>query len=186
MSTRAQLISEIRAYTPVNEQEARDRETILMCLVRFDDVFERTNALCHMTASAWTVNPARTKVLMAYHSIYDSWAWLGGHADGETDLAAVALREVMEESGIARVRLARDGIYSLEVLTVDGHEKRGAYVASHLHLNVTYLAEADDSCPVRPREGENTAVRWFTPEDAINASTESWFRERIYSKLVRK
>ena len=50
-----------------------------------------------------------------------------------------------EESGLARVRPVSEDIYSLEVLTVDGHEKRGAYVGSHLHLNVTYLLEADEN-----------------------------------------
>lgn len=54
-----------------------------------------------MTASAWVVNKDRSKVLMIYHNIYNSWSWLGGHADGETDLLAVAIREVREEAGIA-------------------------------------------------------------------------------------
>ena len=82
---------------------------------------------------------------MAYHRLYDSWAWLGGHADGDRDLLAVALREVREESGLAEVHPVSEDLYSLEILTVDGHEKHGRYVSSHLHLNVTYLLEADPS-----------------------------------------
>ena len=71
-------------------------------------------------------------------------------------------------------------IYSLEVLTVDGHEKRGAYVPSHLHLNVTYLLEADDTDALTVCEAENSGVRWFSLEDALKASAEPWFVERIY------
>ncbi|MFR3922655.1 MAG: NUDIX hydrolase [Dysosmobacter welbionis] len=102
----------------------------------------RDNAAGHLTASAWVVSPDRTQVLMAYHNLYDSWSWLGGHADGDRDLLAVSMREVREESGLTAVRPVSPHIYSLEILTVDGHEKRGAYVSSHLHLNVTYLLEA--------------------------------------------
>ena len=74
---------------------------------------------------------------MAYHNIYHSWAWTGGHADGEKDLLSVAIREAKEETGIKTVKPVMEGIFSLEVLTVDGHEKNGSYVPSHLHLNVT-------------------------------------------------
>mgnify|MGYP002237558723 CR=1 FL=1 len=58
-----------------------------------------------MTASAWVVNKDRSKVLMIYHNIYNSWSWLGGHADGETDLLAVAIREVREEAALPCVIL---------------------------------------------------------------------------------
>ncbi len=89
------------------------------------------------------VNKDRSKVLMVYHNIYNSWSWMGGHADGETDLLSVAIREVKEEAGISNVRPVSEEIFSLESLTVDGHVKKGNYVSSHLHLNITYLLEAD-------------------------------------------
>ena len=181
-----ELVEQIERYRPYNEQEARDKSIMLDCLRAFEDVFTRENRLAHMTASAWVVNARFDRVLMAYHNIYDSWSWLGGHADGEEDLLAVALREVREESGVKHARPASENIFSLEVLTVDGHEKRGAYVSSHLHLNVTYLLIADDSDALTVKPDENSGVRWFTPEGAIEASSEPWFRERIYKKLNAK
>ena len=72
---------------------------------------------------------------MAYHKLYDSWAWLGGHADGDRDLLAVALREVREESGLTDVRPVSEQIYSLEILSVDGHEKWGRYVSCLLYTS---------------------------------------------------
>ena len=180
------LKEQIRAYQPVNEQEERDRELILHCLGTEENLFTRENRLAHMTSSAWIVNESRTKVLMAYHNIYHSWSWLGGHADGETDLLKVALKEAKEESGILHVKPVSEEIYSLEVLTVDGHVKKGAYVSSHLHLNVTYLLQAEETDILHIKEDENSNVAWFTLEDAVAASTEPWFQEHIYRKLNEK
>ena len=180
------LTEQIRSYQPMNEQEERDKELILHCLETEKNIFTRQNRLAHMTASAWIVNPERTKVLMAYHNIYHSWSWLGGHADGETDLLKVALKEAREESGIHHVKPVSEQIYSLEVLTVDGHVKRGEYVSSHLHLNVTYLLQAEETDVLHIKEDENSAVAWFSPEEALKKSTEPWFVERVYGKLIEK
>ncbi|MDD2970910.1 MAG: NUDIX hydrolase [Lachnospiraceae bacterium] len=180
------ILEEIREYITCNEQEERDKELILHSLEKEANVFTRENKLAHMTASAWVVNHDRTKVLMVYHNIYHSWSWLGGHADGEEDLLSVAMREVREESGIQNVTAVSPDIFSLEVLTVDGHVKKGVYVSSHLHLNVTYLLEADEKELLEIKPDENSGVAWFTLVDAIEASTEPWFQEHIYRKLNEK
>ena len=101
---RQKLVSQIRRYVPYNEQEEADKALILNWIEKNDDAFLRDNVVAHMTASAWVVDKDRSKVLMVYHNIYHSWSWLGGHADGETDLLAVAIREVKEEAGISDVR----------------------------------------------------------------------------------
>lgn len=183
---RVTLLEELEQYRPWNEQEERDRTELLRRLRSGEDLYTRDNSAGHLTASAWVVSPDRRQVLMAYHNIYDSWSWLGGHADGDHDLLAVALREVREESGLTAVRPVSRSIYSVEILTVDGHEKRGAYVSSHLHLNVTYLLEADPADPVRCKPDENSRVGWFGLEEAVAASSEPWFRERVYRKLNEK
>jgi len=182
----AAMKAQLMQYSPFNEQEEKDKALILSCLDSMPHLFTRENTVAHLTASAWVVNPARDRALMAYHNIYDSWSWLGGHADEETDLLAVALREVREESGIRTVRPLLETPFSLESLTVDGHVKRGQYVSSHLHLNVTYLLEADDSEPLAAKPDENKAVAWFPLDDAVAASSEPWFREHIYKKLNEK
>ncbi len=183
---RQELIEKIKEYHPFNEQEEMDKALILNWIETQENAFFRDNTVAHMTASAWVVNKDRSKVLMVYHNIYNSWSWLGGHADGETDLLAVAIREVKEEAGISNVHPVSEEIFSLESLTVDGHVKRGRYVSSHLHFNVTYLLEADSEEHVSVKEDENSSVAWFTPEEALKKSTEPWFVERVYGKLVEK
>jgi len=183
---REKLKEQIRRYNPVNEQEKLDKMTLLDLLNRPEDISIRENLTGHLTASAWVVSPERRLVLMAYHRLYDSWAWLGGHADGDWDLCRVAEKEAREESGIENLVLVSPEPVSLEILTVNGHEKKGKYVPSHLHLNLTYLFEADPMQMLRCKPDENSGVAWLDMDTLAEKSNEPWFVERIYSKLVKK
>ena len=230
------LYEQISNYEPYNEQETADKVLMLQALEHYDaegvDCFSRT-VQAHFTCSAWVVDPSRTQTIMVFHNIYNSWSWIGGHADGCDDLQAVALRELQEETGVQHARLlmpaevsvrtsgqdvqqaspempsclgddlrkahaaetkpfadsvARESspIFSLEVLTVDGHEKNGVYVSSHLHLNVTYLFEVDPLQPLRVKPDENSGVKWVPLNQVVSLSNEPWIRERIYKKLLAK
>ena len=180
------LRQEIENYRAVNQQERADQELMLHFMASNPDYLNRENRIAHFTASIWTVNREHTKTLMVYHNIYDSWSWIGGHADGVEDLRSVALRELGEETGVTNVVLVSPDIFSLEILTVDGHVKRGAYVPSHLHMNVTFLAEADEAEPLIVNRAENQAVKWWSFEDAVRVPKEHWMREHIYRKLIDK
>lgn len=182
-----ELRKQIENYIPYNEQEEKDKEVILKYMDTFDDVLTRTNEFGHFTASAWVVNKERTKVLMIYHNIYKSWAWTGGHSDGDSDLRNVAIREVQEETGIKNVKPIKDDndICSLEIICVNGHVKRGKYVSSHVHLNITYLLEADENEELIIKEDENSGVKWIDIKEAVSMSSER-FMQGIYSKIIKK
>ena len=180
-----ELRKALLAYVPLDAREARDREVMLEALDRQYDVLTRENPFCHFTASSWIVNPARTKALMAFHNIYRSWAWTGGHADGEAELLSVALREAREETGVADIRPVSEDVYSLEILPVFAHVKRGEPVAAHLHLNLTYLLTADDAQPIRPKPDENSAVAWLPLDEAADCREEP-FMSITYRKLNQK
>ncbi len=179
------LLETIREFTPGCEQEEADRRLMLSYMERFPQLLTRENETAHFTASCWIVTPDQSRVLMAYHNQYDSWAWLGGHADGESDLLSVALREAREESGLREVRAVRNTPLSLEILAVQPHEKRGRFVPAHLHLNLTYLLKADPAQALACKPDENSGVCWFSPWDAVQAASEAFMRP-IYRKLIER
>lgn len=237
------LYQDIASYHPFNEQEAADRHVMLRALKTNRFCFDRKSQ-AHFTCSAWVVNPEKTQTIMVFHNIYNSWSWIGGHADGCSDLAAVALRELREETGVEHARIVSpwecvgrssrrlnggqktkasvtkisnetvsanalpngtasankipnevvnatapspaSPLFSLEVLTVDGHEKNNRYISSHLHLNVTFLVEVDPSEALRIKPDENSGVKWVSLDQVLNMSDEPWIRERIYAKLLAK
>lgn len=178
-------IDSIKNFKPCNEQENKDKEIILHCIDIFEDVLTRKSEIAHVTSSAFVVNKNRDKVLMVHHNIYNSWSWTGGHADGEEDLLAVAIREVKEETGVSKVEPLLSDIFSLEILTVVGHEKSGKYVAPHLHLSIAYLVEADEDEKLKIKKDENSGVKWISI-DEVNQYSNEPHMQKVYSKLIEK
>lgn len=179
------LREEIEKYVPFNEEEVNDKQMMLECIDNFEDVLTRDNKLFHFTASNWIVNKDRTKVLMIYHNIYNSWSWTGGHADGDSDLLHVALKEAEEETGIKNFKLLSDGIYAISIDPVYPHIKRGKFVTTHLHLDCCYLLEADENEAVRIKADENSGVKWIDIDKVLDATTEEVMKP-IYQKLNEK
>ena len=180
------LKENIEKFIPYNEQERVERKIMLDYIRNFDDTLTRQNEYGHFTSSAFVLNKERTKILMIYHKIYNSWAWIGGHSDGDSDLLYVAMKEAKEETGIKNVVPISKDIYSIEIINVNGHEKRGKYVGSHVHLNVTYLLEADENEEIRIKEDENSGVKWVPINDILKETSEQWVRDRVYTKIIEK
>ena len=178
------ILEDLLSFEPLNEEEAADKK-LMVDAARHVESFGR-NWPAHFTTSAWVVNPEHTATLMVFHNVYNSWSWIGGHADGDQNLARVAARELNEETGLEGALLKREGLLSCETLTVDGHWKRGEYVPSHLHLNATYLFEANPNNATRIAPDENSGVKWMTFEEALAASTEPWMVEHVYKKLIQR
>ena len=185
MNNSKNLREQIENYIPYNEQEENDKEMMLKYIDTFPDVLTRENKMCHFTASNWIINKEKTKVLMIYHNLYKSWAWTGGHADGDDNLLNVAIKEAEEETGIKNLKLLSNEIYGIQILTVDSHIKRGKFVPSHLHLDCCFLLEADEKEPLRIKKDENSGVEWVELDKAVELTSEKKMVP-IYKKLNEK
>ena len=100
---------------------------------------ERSLAVGHLTGSAWIVDATRTRTLLTHHRKLDKWLQLGGHADGDLDLAAVAMREAVEESGLSNLRLVSPALFDVDRHLIPARKSE----PEHWHYDLRFMIEAD-------------------------------------------
>lgn len=98
------------------------------------DVFRRSHGEGHFTGSAWLVSADGQRAMLMHHRKLDRWLQPGGHADGDADLARVALREAQEETGIAGLRV-KDNIFDIDRHRIPAR----AHEPEHWHYDVRYV-----------------------------------------------
>ena len=174
----------IERYKTFDEQEARDKEYFLNFMSSFQDVLTRENVFGHFTSSAFVLNETGNKMLVVYHNINDGWIYPWGHADGESDLLSVAVREVLEETGVRPI-VRNQNIFGIQVLPVRGHVKHGKYVSAHVHLDVVYLMQASEEEALKFRPDESRSVKWVELDKAYDESFCDFIRP-VHQKLIRK
>jgi 8-oxo-dGTP pyrophosphatase MutT (NUDIX family) len=134
------------------------------------DCFSRTQLSGHLTGSAWIVDATRTRTLLAHHRKLDKWLQLGGHADGDPDLLAVALREGHEESGLKNLRPVSPGIFDLDRHWIPERKTEPA----HWHYDLRFMIEANPAEPFAISDEshdlawvEVTRVTSLNPEESM-------------------
>lgn len=176
----------INEFIPLDDREVSDKKIFLELInLLNDDVLKRDTSFAHVTASIIVLNESLDKVLMVYHNIYDSWSWIGGHADGDSNLYKVALKELEEETGVKNVTPIKKDIISIEVLPVKSHTKHGKIVSPHLHLNTTFAFIAKENEPLRVKKDENSGVMWIEISELKNKVKEKDMIP-IYEKIIER
>ncbi|MEM6329389.1 MAG: NUDIX hydrolase [Planctomycetota bacterium] len=188
---RRPLLSLLHRYagaTSVDAELARVRR-IRSLVTANEDCFLRTARPGHITASAWVLSADRRRCLLLHHRKLGRWLQPGGHADGDPDVLAVALREAGEESGLPDLaplpppgttdRVASEADGGVLPLDVDVHlipERRGATGSvledAHEHHDVRFLLAAQRERPLVVSD-ESHDVRWFTPQQVREQTDEA-------------
>lgn len=180
------LKNQLLQFPAYDEREQKDIHAFVQFIDAFkENIWTRDNCVGHISSSAWVLNRNHTHVLMAYHNIFQNYAWLGGHADGDKDLLHVAIKETKEESGVSHVKPILPAFFDVCAMFVAPHIKRGEFVASHTHYNVTYLLEADDRDTLSIAQGENSDIKWVLLDDVLAVAKEPHMLP-IYSRLIEK
>ncbi|MBS0632920.1 MAG: NUDIX hydrolase [Verrucomicrobia bacterium] len=173
---REPVLKLLRAHVALDAHEAAMTADTIRFVEAHEDCFLRSQLSGHLTGSAWIVSPDRTRTLLTHHRKLDKWLQLGGHADGDTDLLAVALKEAREESGLTRLKAV-----SAAPFDVDRHlipERKG--VPAHYHYDLRFMIEADPAEPLVISD-ESKDLAWVEV-----ARVTSLNPEESMARMVRK
>lgn len=172
---REQVIKLLNDFRPSDDLELQDVERIKQLVVKHNNIFVRDCLEAHLTGSALVLNPKTKKVLLHNHKKLNKWLQFGGHADGETDLSVVAMKEAEEESGLSNLEFYSTNPIDIEVQVIP--EKKG--VPEHLHLDFRYLIFTNEEKLPKPKDNESQDLKFMSFEEVNQVS------EKLDYALIR-
>ena len=175
------MLEALSAYIAEGEEEFH-KEEILSLIANHPDCYYRTHFNPgHITGSGLLLSADRTRVLMNHHKILDLWVCFGGHADGDTNILNVALRETMEESGIENIEPVTPAIFDIDVHPIPPNTKKNE--PSHKHFDIRYLFRVRDRCSEDfVISDESKSLRWCDFETAMVLAPDDYSMQRLLRK----
>lgn len=160
------VVASLVAYRPADAEQDALRTDMLRFAERHPDALWRTCAKGHFTGSALVVDATAERVLLLFHTKLQRWLQPGGHLDGDANLAASALREATEETGIEGLRVV------VPAVDLDVHEVRPPAEPAHLHLDVRFVVLAPPGARVVGNH-ESQALRWVRPSELADVGADA-------------
>ena len=179
MSYSNQLLSLLNDYKPSDPNEILCKSEMIAFAKAHSNCFERTLSIGHFTASSWVISKDGSKALLMHHTKLDRWFQLGGHADGDSDLLAVAIKEAREESGIEGISPVSAQIFDIDIHEIPANSRDPA----HFHYDVRFLLQVvSDEEVIQNRESKE--LRWIsragdnlpTSEPSVTRMFDKWKR----------
>ena len=161
------LLSQLNNYIFQYPEEKEKTKKTIDFLLSDQNCFIRENWQGHFTASAWIVDSTRKWILMTHHSQLDMWLQLGGHAEGEKDLLAVAIEEAKEESGIKNFTILSENIFDLDIHKIPKYH----LAPEHFHFDVRFILESNTQEEIIV-SNESHDVVWVKKEEVFNKNPE--------------
>jgi 8-oxo-dGTP pyrophosphatase MutT (NUDIX family) len=177
---RAPLLELLEHYHPIDEVDRAHRDRIVEFVRSNRNCFERTNIVGHVTGSAWVVDKTGECVLLTHHKKLGKWLQLGGHADGDSDVRRVALREAEEESGIIGLRSVSDDIFDLDVHVIPAHGTDPEHY--HYDLRFVFQTSGSEEFLAGP---ESNQLAWVKISDLKSFSSEESMLRMARKSFIR-
>ena len=165
---RQALIDALLNYRTLHPDETATADQFLDFVRNHPDCFERTLGIGHITGSAWIVDESGENILLTHHRKLDRWLQLGGHADGDSDVLAVAFKEACEESGLTTFEAALPDILDIDIHPIPARH----HEPEHLHYDVRYALRATGGTDFVVSD-ESYDLAWVALDDLCTFTQEA-------------
>ncbi len=172
------LIEELQAYQGQDDEMKFIPEFVSLMTTQQNCFYRNCFDPGHITGSALLINACGDKVLLNHHKTFGKWLSFGGHADGEEDIAAVALREANEESGISEIGYLKTGIFDVDIHPIAENSVKKE--PAHSHFDIIYLLQTKTE--EFHLSDESVDLRWCSYDEAIKLVQSEKRMSRILSK----
>ncbi len=173
---RNKIILLLNRYEP-SSNEIEAKKNILKFIEENENCFERSLEIGHITGSAWLLNKHGDHALLMHHAKLNRWFQPGGHADGDSDILAVAIKEAKEESGISAIEAVMPDIFDIDIHEIPANKKDKA----HFHYDIRFLLKvtSDEELQINEEAHEllwigKNADKSYLNEDSIRRMHNKW------------
>jgi 8-oxo-dGTP pyrophosphatase MutT (NUDIX family) len=178
LHSRTQLIEQLSAYQSTFLEEQHMVKEFLK-LLHSSRCYFRDHLPGHLTGSAWIVDETSSHILLLHHAKLNKWLQPGGHADGDENIYAVALREAEEETGLKEFKVLKSGIFDVDIHPIPARKD----FPEHLHFDVRFIFQATKSSVIRVSD-ESHDVKWIPIQDVPERSQRNSSILRMIQKTI--
>lgn len=156
-----QILEALKIYTPTDELEKKDVQRTTAFIESGINCFDLSNLEGHVTGSAFVINSAGDKALLMHHKKLGIWVQPGGHSDGNEGTWDVAMREVMEETGLSDVDFVTRDVFDVDIQQIPFNAIKSE--PAHVHYDIRFLIQSKND--TLTMNGESLDLRWLSLTD---------------------